>query len=530
MIEIGIHQVIKNYGYHPVLNEAGFEVMKGERAALVGRNGSGKTTILKILMQEEQADKGTISIRKGTVIGYLEQIPKIMDDSMTVNDVIKLGQEKQTDTFRKLTELEHRMASVLGDDEMDKVFKSYTSLQNDFISMDGYAMKENFEKIVEGFGIRELLSRKYSVLSGGQKTIVCMASILLKQPDILLLDEPTNHLDVSTLSWFENYLAHYKGTVLYISHDRYFMDKTATKTILLENGACNVFYGNYSYSMRERERLLMLEFEDYKTQQKQIEAMKASIKRYREWGARGDNAAFFRKAKELEKRLNKLEIIERPQLEKKKVMLNFSGDRSGRDIVRLEDFSLRLGNTELFLNAGLLIRYGEKVCLAGANGTGKTSLIKVLLGQNQDYSGTVKLNPSILTGYIPQEVRFYDEGASIIDIFRKECPCSEGEARKILAGYYFYGSSIFKKAAQLSGGEKVLLKLAILVQNQVNFLILDEPTNHIDIEMREMLEGSLSDFEGTLLFISHDRYFIHKLADRVIDIKNKKLVECNEGF
>lgn len=523
MIEIGMHQIIKNYGYNPVLKGAGFELMKGERAALVGRNGSGKTTILKIIMQEENADQGTVSIRKGAVLGFLEQIPKELDDYLTVEDVIKLGEEKLISMEKRLIELEHKIAEA-SIDEMDKLLRTYTNLQNDFIAMNGYAMEENFNRIIEGFGIRELLSRKYSVLSGGQKTIVRMASILLSQPDILLLDEPTNHLDVMALDWFENYLADYKGTVLYISHDRYFMDKTATKTIFLENGTCNTFNGNYTFSMKEREKLLMLEFENFKNQQKQIEAMKAAIKRYREWGAKGDNEKFFKKAKEIEKRLEKLEIIEKPQLEKKKVILDFMGERSGRDIVKLEKFSLKLGSTELFDKADLLIRYGEKVCLAGANGTGKTSLIKVLLGQNQDYDGLVKLNPSILIGYIPQEIRFYDEKASVLDIFRNECPSGEGEARKALAGYYFYGSSVFKKADMLSGGEKVLLKLAILVRKQINFLILDEPTNHIDIEMREMLEESLMDFEGTMLFISHDRYFTHKLADRIVEIKNKKLI------
>ena len=523
MIEIGMNQVIKNYGYKNILKGAAFEIMTGDRTALTGRNGSGKTTIFKILTGEETADSGMVSIRKGAAVGFLEQISQLFEETTTVKDVLMSGFSHLTALEEKMQMLEEKMSDENGCDNLEKVMKEYSKVQNQFITMDGYSLEENFKKIVEGFGLGELLERNYNILSGGQKTIVRLATTILKQPDILLLDEPTNHLDIKTLEWFEQFIAQYKGTVVFISHDRYFLDKVATKTIVLENGTCSVFNGNYSYCLKEQERLLLLEFEDYKNQQKKIAAMKAAIKRFREWGAKGDNEKFYKKAKELERKLEQMELIDKPKLDKAKIPLNFTGERSGQDVLTVREISLILGNLSLFESASMDIRIREKVCLLGENGTGKTSLIQAILGNNSDYSGLIKLGSGALIGYIPQEIRFSDEKATILEAFREEYPCPEGEARKILAKYFFYGENVFKRTGVLSGGEKVLLKLAILVQKKINFLILDEPTNHIDIETREMLEETLADFSGTLLFISHDRFFINKIAGKIIEIKNAQL-------
>lgn len=527
MIEIGMNQIIKNFGYKRILNGASLEIMTGERAAIVGRNGTGKSTLLKLISGEEYPDSGEISIRRGATVGMLEQIPRLREPGKTVKEVL-------LEPFVRLFEIEqslHRLEQDMADSQADYdgLFRQYSAAQEEYASLGGYEQEELTSKIIQGFQLHELLSREYNVLSGGQKTIVNLAAAVLRQPDILLLDEPTNHLDVKTLDWFEGFLNKYRGTVLLVSHDRYFLDRVSNRTLILENGECSSFPGNYSFSMKEQERILLQEFEDYKNQQKKIAAIKAAIKRFREWGAQADNPKFFRKAKELEKRLEKLELIDRPVLEKPRVPLRFTGSRSGNEVLRLEDFSLAFGDNVLLEQAQLLVCEKERVCLMGDNGTGKTSLIRRILGEAGDAgyagecSGKITINPSVQLGYIPQEIRFSAEKASVLDTFRQEHVCTEGEGRSILAKYFFVGANVFKRASSLSGGEKVLLKLAILLQNQVNFLVLDEPTNHIDIETREMLEDALLDYSGTLLFISHDRYFIQKTATKLAILEDRKI-------
>jgi ATPase subunit of ABC transporter with duplicated ATPase domains len=524
MIEIGINKIVKNYGFNNVLTGADLEALTGDRIALVGRNGTGKTTLFKIITGEETADKGTVSIRRGATLGYLEQIPALLESDMSVREILSASFADIKECEDRLNELEKLMAEEKNADKLEKIMNEYERAQNKFIAMDGYEMTGQFNKIVSGFRLNELLERSFNVLSGGQKTIVKLAATILKRPDILLLDEPTNHLDIKTLEWFESYLSKYKGTAVIISHDRYFLDRAVNKTVILEDGECAAFGGNYSFSLKEKERLLLLEFEDYKTQQKKIEAMKAAIKRYREWGTKGDNEALFKRAKELEKRLEKMEILEKPQLEKQKIPINFTGGRTGRDVLMLENFSLNLGGSQLFDCAEMQVYVKEKVCLMGGNGTGKTSLILAAMGiAGFDFSGEIKINPSAKIGYVPQEIRFENEKSSVLEEFRKEYVCSENEARNILAKYFFYNDGVYKRVGSLSGGEKVLLKLASLIQNEVNFLILDEPTNHIDIETREMLEEALLSYTGTLLFISHDRYFINKIAGKIITVQDKKL-------
>ncbi|MCL1859051.1 MAG: ATP-binding cassette domain-containing protein [Oscillospiraceae bacterium] len=532
MIEIGMNHIVKNYGFNNVLTNANLEILTGNRTAIVGRNGTGKTTLFKIITGEETADKGAVTIRKGASVGYLEQIPALLESDMTVEKVLSDSFAEIKEYEDKLNGLEKLMAEETDSNKLDKIMNEYSRTQNLFIAMDGYEMTEQFNKIVSGFYLRELLERPFNVLSGGQKTIVKLAATILKRPDILLLDEPTNHLDIKTLEWFENYLSKYKGTAVIISHDRYFLDRVANKTIILDGGECESFNGNYSFSLKEQEEQLLIEFENYKNQQKKIEAMKAAIKRYRDWGDRGNNPKFFRKAKELEKRLEKMEIIEKPQLEKQKIPIQFIGSRTGHDVLMLENFSLTLGENQLFDCADMQVYEKEKVCLMGDNGTGKTSLILAAMGINDfsGFQGKITVNPSAKIGYIPQEIRFENEKNTVIDEFKKEHICSENEARNILARYFFFGESVYKRVGALSGGEKVLLKLASLIQNEINFLILDEPTNHIDIETREMLEEALSNYKGTLLFISHDRYFINKIAGRIINIQDKKLISFNGNY
>jgi len=530
MIEIGMSHVAKNYGFKQVLEDVNLEIKTGETCAIVGRNGAGKTTLFKLMTGEETVDKGSFSIRKGATVGYLEQIPEQLEVDMLAEDVLSASFANVTELAQKLSKLEAEMAQPLEPDALDKVMKTYARLQDQFIGLNGYEITEQFSYIVSVFGLKELLDRPFNILSGGQKTRVKLAATLLKQPDVLLLDEPTNHLDIKTLEWLEGFLLKYQGTVVIISHDRYFLDKVTNKTIILERGKCQMFNGNYSYSLKEQERLLLLEFEQYKTQQKKIEAMKASIKRYRQWGHEGDNEKFFRKAKELEKRLEKMEQLERPQLEKAKIPIHFEGKRTGQDVLMVEDFNLSLSGNQLFEQANLQIYEKEKVCLMGDNGTGKTSFLFAMMGKLNEFTGEIRVNPSVKMGYIPQEIRFEDDKNTLINEFRREYPSTEGEARNILAKYSFFKDDVYKRVSSLSGGEKVLLKLAALIQNEINFLVLDEPTNHIDIETREMLEEALLSFKGTLLFISHDRYFINKIAGKIACVEDKQFTSFYGGY
>jgi len=518
MIELSVNDGHKNFGFEPVLKGASFEIYTGERVGLVGKNGAGKTTLFNVLLGHESLDKGAVSSRKNASIGYLEQIHNDTDkeNPQSVAEVLKEAFAEVFALENRLRTLELEMAKDNADTE--KLLREYAKVQDKFTALDGYGIDEDYSRIVRGFKLEPLLNASFATLSGGEKTIVKLASILLKKPDILLLDEPTNHLDISMLEWLEAFLVKYQGTVLMISHDRHFLDKTTTKTILIERGVCDVYNGNYSFHLEERERRLVQEFNEYKTQERKIEAMKAAIKRYRQWGNEGDNEKFFIKAKELEKRLEKMEILVNPKANNRKLSLNFSAERGSNDVLRISEMSFGYTNKPIFNAFSMNLYYGEKLCLKGPNGAGKSTLFKLILGDIKPQSGSVVLGHSVNIGFIPQEITFANEKASVLETFKQEIICTEGEARNVLAKYYFVGDAVFKRAHNLSGGEKVLLKLAMLMQKNINFLMLDEPTNHIDIASREVLEEALLDFRGTLMFISHDRYFVERLAGRLIEV------------
>ena len=524
MLEIGMNGVAKNYGFKNVLNDANLEIMTGDRVAIVGRNGAGKSTLLKIIAGEEKPGQGIVTVRRGATMGYLEQIPELSARGATAREVLMEPFDRVFAIEHRLRALEREMAAQTEAGTLEQLMRQYAHQQSLFASLDGYSVEENLGRVATGFGLTELLDRPFNALSGGQKTVVQLACTILRQPDILLLDEPTNHLDMRTLEWFEAYLCKYRGTVLIVSHDRYFLDRVAQKTLILDAGECQMFHGNYTYSQREQERLLMIEFEQYKNQQKKVEAMRAAIKRFHAWGVQADNPKFHRKAKELERRLEKMELIDRPRLEKKKIPISFAGERTGREALKLKNLSLSVAGLRLLEDVTLTLQYQERVCLTGDNGTGKTTLLRALLGEAPQPEGIVRFAPGVRIGYIPQEIRFEDGQASILDVFRGACPCPENVARGVLAQYNFYGEDVFKRVSALSGGEKVLLKLAMLVRQEINFLLLDEPTNHIDIDAREMLEEALLDFGGTILFVSHDRYFIQRIASRVLAIEGRRLI------
>ena len=522
MIEISLNKINKSYGFNNVLNNLSFDVKTNERVALIGSNGCGKTTTLKIIMGIESYDSGNISIRKESKIGYLTQMPPKEDDNVSAKSVYLRGVQELIDLENKISDFVENMSSN------EKDIKLLDKLQEEFRISGGYSLKEKIEKIRNGFKItNELLNREYNKLSGGEKTLINLASIILSNPDILLLDEPTNHLDIDTLEWFEEYLSSYNGTVVIISHDRYFLDRTVNKIIEIENGNANIYHGNYSYYLKESEKRLMIEFQNYKNQQKEIKALKEAIERYKVWGAKSDNPMFFRRAKAIETRLEKMEVIEKSKTKSElRINLNVE-DRTSNRVMVISNLDLKIGNKELLRNSHMEVYYKERVCLMGKNGAGKTTLIKNILNNTHD---NIKLGTNIKIGYIPQEIRFDNEDLTIYEHMRKIFVGSESELRSKLNQFYFTADNIDKKVKNLSGGEKVRLKLLELILKNANFLILDEPTNHIDIDTREILEESLLAYDGTILFISHDRYFINKIATKIVMIENKEMITYNGNY
>jgi ATPase subunit of ABC transporter with duplicated ATPase domains len=371
MIEIELNNIKKNYGLKNVLDGVSFEIKTGERIALIGDNGSGKSTILKIISGEEKADSGKVNIRKEAEIGYLKQVYPNENDSIVVEEYLKRSFKKYFDMEKRLKELEVLMLDE--NQNIENLIKRYGRLQEEYITLGGYELEEKFKKICSGFKFKtEFSNKKYNTLSGGEKTIVNLATILLKNPDVLLLDEPTNHLDIETLEWLEKFLNSYKGTVVLISHDRYFLDKVVNKIILLEKGKTIVYFGNYSYFVKEDERRTLAEFEKYKNQQKQIEKMKESIKKLRSFGELEQNESFFKRAKCIEKRLEKLEVLDKVSVEKKKLPINIKmSSRSGKDVLIIKNLNKKYGEKVVFNNFNMEVYFGEKVRITGENGSRK---------------------------------------------------------------------------------------------------------------------------------------------------------------
>ncbi|MBK5240048.1 ribosomal protection-like ABC-F family protein [Clostridium sp.] len=530
MIELALKEVEKYFGGNRIFENITFEVQEGDRVGLIGRNGTGKTTVFKIIAGIENQDKGSISIRKNSSIGYLHQIPDYPEEFKVI-DVLKIAFEVQYEINSEMKLLEVQMSSLKGN-ELEYALRRYGELGALYETKGGYDIEEKMSKVCTGLKFNDkFLSRDFISLSGGEKTIVILGKILLENPDILLLDEPSNHLDVTSIEWLEGYLKVYKGTVLVISHDRYFLDRVVTKIVEIEDGETSFYHGNYSYYVIEKQRRVFEQFEVYKDQQKKIKAMEKAIKQLRIWAVQADNEKFFKRAASMQKRLDKIEKVDKPLINQPKIQLNFEGtDRSGKDTISIKGLCKSFDQKEILDQLYLEVRFGERTALIGDNGSGKSTIIKILLGETNGYLGEVKLGSNTKIGYLPQNIEFNNEELTVIEAFREDIYILEGPARGILAKFLFYGESVFKKVKNLSGGEKSRLKLCILIQNDINLLILDEPTNHLDIDSRENLEEALMEFNGTILFISHDRFFINKLAERICEIEDKKIVDYKGNY
>ncbi|MDA3847622.1 MAG: ABC-F family ATP-binding cassette domain-containing protein [Vallitaleaceae bacterium] len=530
MIELSVNDLTKYYGADKLFEHISFDVKTGERVGLIGPNGSGKTTIYRIIMGQEPYPEGNLAFRKGISIGYLDQMPNY-EKGVTSMDVMHMAFLNLYDMRKELKKMEASFHEMAGK-KLEKVLHSYGALMEQYEQLGGYDIDTNISKIATGLKIDEQMqSMSFEDLSGGEKTRVILAKILLESPDLLLLDEPSNHLDMDSIEWLEDFLKQYEGTVMIISHDRYFLDRVVTRIVELEFSKVNEYNGNYGYYVIEKERRFLIELKFYMNQQKKLKQMERQIERYRIWGVMRDSDKMFRKAKELEKRLEKVEKVDRPVIENKRIHLKVDNvKRSGKRVLEIRNLSKAFEEKQLFKHLGLEVLFQDSICILGANGSGKTTMIKILLGELEADAGEVKWGSNLNIGYLPQNVVFEDVTKSVIDYFSYKHDLPISQARQILAKVLFVNDEINKKINTLSGGEKSRLKLCSLMLDEVNCMILDEPTNHLDIESREVLEDILVAYEGTIIFVSHDRYFIMKLASKVTEIDNGGLIIYNGDY
>jgi ATP-binding cassette, subfamily F, member 3 len=534
MFELKLNGIKKYMEATLVLKNITFEVYQGEKVGIVGVNGSGKSTILKLIAGIEPMnyypgypqtssygyDEGLINMSRGATTAYLEQTPEY-PKGLKVMDVLNLAFEEVDALEQQMREIEEQM-KTLEDIALERALNKYSELVQFYEVKGGYEKEEKLSKVCTGLKFSEsFLNKDFDLLSGGEKTRVGLGKLLIHQPDILLLDEPTNHLDMDSIEWLEGYLKSYKGMVLIVSHDRYFLDHVVTKIVEVEDMESISYKGNYSEYVSQKEENLRIQYEHFREQQKKINNMEKTVTTLRDWAMRGGNDKFFRRAASIQKKLDKLDKIDKPVFDKKNMKLDLKvTERSGKETIKAIGLSKSYEDKVIFKNADLMIHYGERVGLVGPNGSGKTTFLKMLLGEEQSDKGVVELGASVMAAYLPQIIAFHNEELTVIETFREDISILEGKAREYLSKFMFYKKSPYKKVKFLSGGERIRLKLAMLLYQDINLLILDEPTNHLDIDSIETLEEALEEFKGTIFFISHDRYFINKMAERVVAVED----------
>ena len=505
----------KSYGIDTILEKVSFNIEDREKVAIVGVNGAGKTTVFKIITGEISADNGDMFIRKDASMGYLAQ-NFVIDKNITVYEEMLSVFNNIMDMEKKLRDMENKMANV-SEAELPKFMEQYSRLSHDFEQLDGYSYKSRIKGVLKGLGFtEEEYNKPLNTLSGGQKTRVHLGKLLLTQPDLLLLDEPTNHLDIDSLVWLEDFLRSYPKAVLIISHDRYFMDRIVTKVIEIENKKSTIYEGNYSYYAEQKKINRQIQLKQYINQQKEIKHQEEVIRTLRSF----NREKSIKRAESREKALEKMERVERPESLPDKMRLTLTPRiTSGNDVLHAENLSKSFPDKTLFSGVNFDVRRSEKVAIIGPNGVGKSTLFKMLLGKVKYDSGEIKLGTNVNIGYYDQEQQSLDETKTIFQEISDTYPnMTNGEIRNVLAAFVFTGDDIFKTIGSLSGGEKGRISLAKIMLSEANLLMLDEPTNHLDMFSKEILENAINSYEGTVIYISHDRYFINRTAERILDL------------
>ena len=528
MIILDVNKISMNYGYGQLFEDVSFSLNEGETISIVGPNGCGKSTLLKIIAGIEKADSGQVSIKKDAKVAYLDQIGSSSVDDRIVYDILK-------DTYKDLNEMEKRIKILqeklnlgIEGEEYNKILNKYCNLLDRFSALGGYDMDININTVVDGLNInKKVLNQKYNLLSGGEKTLVQLAKVLIIKPDLVLLDEPTNHLDISRIEWLESYIKSFKGAAVIVSHDRYFLDKMSNRILDLDNGVGKIYDTNYTGYLEEKQKDFEKQMANYKDQQAIIKRLEEQRKYFAQRGMATNSSTLCDRAHVLQAKIERLKkvAIARPQV-KRKINMDFNEIRkSSKKVISVDKLSVITPENRIILNKiNLDIYFHEKVAFIGKNGSGKTTFIKTILGeQNLEVNGSVYIGPSVKIGYLPQVIKFENEEEQLLDYFKSTIEVNEQRAREILAKFEFYKEDVNKKIKNLSGGERMKVKLAELLQQKINTLIFDEPTNHIDIPTKEVLEEALEEFDGTLIFISHDRYFINKFANKVVEFENGKV-------
>lgn len=513
MAVITFSNVSKSYGGYDVLKDVSFDLNANEKVALIGRNGTGKTTIFNIIANGLEYDNGNVYVEKGLKIGYLQQLYSDFGNK-TAKNVIE-------EAFNDIKQIEHEMIAIhelmAVNPHDSSLIRSYSELNEKFEFLEGYSLNEKFNKVAKGLGIPDdVITNQASKLSGGELTMIMLAKVLLMNPDILLLDEPTNHLDSVACEWLEKYINDFKGIVFYISHDRYFIDNTAMKVLYLQDGYINEYRGNYSayliQRIEEQERHLKL----FERQEREIGRLRETALKMRNYGTE----IAIKKAKNLEKRIERMDIYDKPVSEKELKITFQEEEKVSKEIFYVKSIEKTFNDRVLFQDVSFIMRSGDKIALIGPNGAGKSTLIKIITGQIEADSGVVKRPKSVKYAYLEQNVTFPDEKLTVLELVCSQLDFTLQSARNLLGKFLFSDEDVFKKIESLSGGEKSRLRLLLEMQQGVNLLILDEPTNHLDISAREEIEDALSMFGGSIIFISHDRHFINKFAQRIFEIED----------
>ena len=518
---LSCNNISKSFGTDVIIKSCSFNIEDHEKAAIVGINGAGKSTLLKIITGIEPADTGLVTLAKDKTLGYLAQQQNLGSDN-TIYDELLSVKQYILDMEKELRSIEKRMNTADGD-ELENLMKKYSDLNHRFEMENGYAYKSEITGVLKGLGFSEEdFTLNVNTLSGGQKTRVALGRLLLAKPDIILLDEPTNHLDMESIRWLENYLLNYNGAVLIVAHDRYFLDKIVSKIIELDNGVATVFSGNYTDYAAKKAILRNMKLKEYLNQQREIKHQEDVITKLKQF----NREKSIKRAESREKMLDKIEIVDKPQELNDKMNIKLEPNVvSGNDVLTISGLSKSFDDITLFDNINIEIKRGERVALIGNNGTGKTTILKLINGIIEPDSGSIYLGAKVNIGYYDQEHHVLDPDKTIFDEIRDAYPdLNNTQIRNTLAAFLFTNEDVFKYIRDLSGGEKGRVSLAKLMLSNANFLILDEPTNHLDIVSKEILENALNNYTGTVLFVSHDRYFINAAATRIIELSNKTVV------